>query len=744
MKKLSVPKIKQFFKELNYRHYICVAITAGFIIFTALVFPYAFGRIIEAIRDFGRSIGYWFVESFGLPGYVAPSVTSMSKMPFTLSDNFPSSWEAFKTSWGNYWTLFGDSKNFIAYLGTFQTGARGFLIALTVLIPLLIFLAILVYVSLKKNDKRHVGDSKPLRIFKKVSNVTYRPAKAWLISFKDFLKDNKFYLYIWAVILMFSFNFFSIVIEGIAYYYYFVSSLDTASLYGQFYKLLLDLSVMYKFIPLWGWIIIGCIIFNAIRKYLGYQKLKHHEKKNCGFINERGVFSLIVAPMRQGKTKFSTSMALSMEVGLRKMAYDVILESDLKFPYFPWLNFERSLKWAMDKGSVYNLATAKRFVLSKMMKFYKHPKEKYIFDYDFRRYGLEYDNARYIEKLQDVLTDYAQAYFVYICQTSLIISNYAIRVDNVFKTKGNFPKWKSKFFKIDSRYAEVHSRHSHIIDYDTLRLGKKVCDNSQFAFEFGVLDITEIAKECLNQVEMQGIDKDADESNPKNDGFVDWVKMCGHNANIAYRCFLKIFSDDQREQNLRAGLREVGEILRVEDVEKDKLAMPGFSLGEILYAVHCFIIKKLHMEVRYNKENCNFLLYYILHTIASKIEAYYNRIYGIFGYEVMKVSIQDGAQENEKRMHKYYISNKKDLSKRYATDCLGDMLSVRALRATLGLDKTPTYKSVRATKDELDMQNSHFIMRVNEKLSEKLNNVSSKPSKPKIHPLIQQRIQQNR
>lgn len=744
MKKLTVPNIKNFFKELNYRHYICVVITAVFVVVSALVFPYAYGRIAEAFRDFGRSIGYWFVKSFGLPAYIAPSVTTLSKMPFTISDKFPSSWEDFKVAWDKYWEVFANGENFLSYLNTFQSSARGLSIALSVFVPVCIAFFVLLYVALNKNVGQYVGDSKPLRVFKRISDKTYVPAKARAIEFKEFVKSHKCYLYIWGVIWAFNFNLFSIAVECAAYYYYFVSSIDVASLYTQFYKLLLDLSVMFKFIPAWGWMVIGCVLFNAFRKYIGYKKLNHHEAKNCGFINERGVFSLIVAPMRSGKTKLSTSMALSMAVSLRRMAYDVILESDLKFPNFPWLAFECSLMKAMDKGSVYNLATVKRFVLSKMMKFYKHPQRRYVFGYEFYRYGLEYDNAKYIEKLEDVLVEYAQAYFVFVCQTSLIVSNYSIREDDELVTRGNFPKWNSEFFKIDSKYAEAHSRHSHILDYDIVRLGKKVCDNSKFAFEFGVLDITEIAKECLNQVEMQGIDKDSDESNPKNDGFVDWVKMCGHNANIAHRCFLKIFSDDQREQNLRAGLREVGEILRVEDVEKDKLAMPGFFLGEILYAIHRAIITKLHITVRYNKENCNFLLYYLLHTLASKIESYYKRIYGIFGYELMSVSIQDGAQENEKRMYKYYISNKKDLSKRYATDCLGDMLSVRALRASVGMDKTPTYKSVRATKDELDLQKSHFIMSINEKLSESLNVIDSKRNKAKIHPLLQKKLRQSK
>ena len=211
------------------------------------------------------------------------------------------------------------------------------------------------------------------------------------------------------------------------------------------------------------------------------------------------------------------------------------------------------------------------------------------------------------------------------------------------------------------------------------------------------------------------MDRTSDETNQKNDGFDDWVKMCGHLATVDFTCFVSIYCDDQREQNLPASLREVGEILRVEKNEKDLLAMPGFFIEEIYHKIASTLLEKLHKKCRYNQGG-NSLLYYILHTILSKMENYYQRVYNIFGYEEMTVSVQDGVQDNEKKNHKFYISNKKDLSKRYSTDCMSDILAVRTLRAMWGLDDVEKYSSERATADEIKKQNSFFINRITEQL----------------------------
>ena len=134
----------------------------------------------------------------------------------------------------------------------------------------------------------------------------------------------------------------------------------------------------------------------------------------------------------------------------------------------------------------------------------------------------------------------------------------------------------------------------------------------------------------------------------------------------------------------------------------------------------------LHKKVRYNQGG-NSLLYYILHMVLSKIESYYNRIYNIFGYDVLNVSVQDGAQDNDKKMHKFYISNKKDLSARDSTDCLSDLLAVRALRAAWGLDDSPSFPNNKATVDDFKKMNSYFFNAAIKELDKKKTENKKEP-----------------
>lgn len=730
--------MKNFFKNLNYRHYICIGITVAFILISIFCFPYAVPRLIESFCDFGLSIAYYFTELFGIEGLISPTVINLSDMPFTIFDSFPKTWEEFTGKWDTYWQEFGDSNNFIDYILSLRVVLKVLSRVLILALPIVLLFILLVRSIINKKNVRHNEDTKPLQVFKKLSAKVYIPTKTFILEFIEFVKEYSLtlpqltkpkpgdiverselkYYQIWALIWLLNFNIITICVEFLSFYFYFVISFDFLSIYQQVYKLLLDLSVMVEFIPIPVWIVVALWVVDKIRKKIGDDVNWHHELMNRGFINERGVFTLITAPMRGGKNKLEVSFTLSREVMFIDNAYKIILKSDLKFPYFPWINFENSIQRAMKNGSVYNLATCRRFVHSKMKKFYKRPLKRNLWHYDYERYGMEYDNAKYIESLEEVLSNYAQAYFIYVEKSSLIVSNYSIRVDTLLDTIGNFPLRNTDFFKRDSRLVDVLSKHSHILNYDVLRLGKKVADESGFAFEFGIIDITEIGKERLNMVESQELRKMDEETNQKNDGFDDWVKMCGHNATIDYQCFVSIYADEQRDENLPASLRQVGEIIQIDDNEKGLLAMPLFFVEELLHSFLHSKFMNLHKEIRYNRGD-NTLLYHIIHTVVSKFEGYYDRIYGQYGYEKMKVLVMDGRKEKEATAHKYFISNKKDLSKRYSTDCLSDLLAVRALRAVWGLSKEPEYESDRAVLEELKNQNSYFINRTVDLLSEK-------------------------
>lgn len=751
MRKITRQELKTFFKNVDYRHYICIGITLCFVLMLVFVFPHAVPRLWESLRDFGLSIAFYFTNLFGFSGLISPSVTSLSKMPFSLPDFFPATWEEFKIKFVAYWQAWADGQNFLDYIFSLRKGALIFAYVMTFLIPLFLIVVLVIRKMLKKQNNRYNEDTKPLKEFKKFSDKTYRPAKAWILSFIDFIKGYKLYFpskklrrgdvpqepsgiaywEIWAFIGLLAFNGITIFFELIAYYYYFVFSFDVLSLYTQVYKLLLDLSVVIKFVPVPVWVVLGLIIFELLRKRRGYDELWHHELMNRGFINERNVFSIAVAPMRKGKDKFMTSMALSKEAMYREQCVKIMQRADLKFPYFPWIVFERNIFKAVERGIIVNLAQMREYVrhvercfsisLKKrtagkacrryLKRTYGYTGKNLCYDYDINRYPLEYDNAKYIEKLFDVLCDYGQAFFIYIVRTSLIFSNYPIRVDSQLQSVGNFPLWDDEFFHVRSRDVEARSRFCKNLNWNFIRLGKKLGSEPDFAFEFGIINITEIGKERPNKVESEGIKKISYETNPKNDGFNDEVKIVGHGGTVDYYCFADINGNDQRDEAVPATLLGAGEILRIEENEKDKNTLPLFFVEEVFHDLISKIFNKLFRLQRFNKGN-NTLLYYILHTIISKYDGFYCRRVGTFGYERMTISVQDGNKQNEKIKHFYYISNKKDLSNRYATDCFGDVLAIKGLKATKGIDDIDSFDNVRLSDKNSRYQNAYLYPRI--------------------------------
>lgn len=107
--------LKFFFKTFNYRHYICLAITIGFVLVTVFVFPYAPLRIGESFRDLGNSFLFYLTELFGLNIHGTLTVTQYSSMPYKLPFNLPSTWTDFQAAWHTYWQLIISAENFQAY-----------------------------------------------------------------------------------------------------------------------------------------------------------------------------------------------------------------------------------------------------------------------------------------------------------------------------------------------------------------------------------------------------------------------------------------------------------------------------------------------------------------------------------------------------------------------------------------------------------------------------------------------------
>lgn len=725
-------------------HILCFVITVG-VLACGLLFPYALGRLIESVRDFGLSVGYWFCEFCGIEHHITPTVITMPKIPFfspsapdtppTPSLPLPTTWDGFKADWTAYWRLWADMDNFVAYCTGIGDMLYVVLIAALVLLPFILLLRVLLRRYLRTPNNNYDSDSKPLRVFKRLL-FYLSPVKPWCISFFAFIRERRGYWLSWLLLWLFYFNAYTIVIEFFAFYFYFTAALDVGSIYRQIYKLFLDLSPAFMFIPLWVWGIVALVLLDRFRKAIAYNRLRHYEMYNRGFINARPLVAMVVGTMGKGKTTMLTDMCLSTEVMFRDKALEKLLENDLKFPHFPWLKFELTLRAAMACHEVYNLATCRRFVrllrrfvplcggldtasmksIRRHLQYHRRTTVDFtalsLWSYDSDHYGLTYDDKLQTVNLWDVLETYAQLYFIYITQSSLLVANYSIRTDCLLSDLGNFPLWNTDFFRRDSRLIDSFSRHAHILDFDFLRLGKTVLKNNphRHALEFGVVAVSEIGKERRNALELRerGVKLSDGDTNQKNDGFNDGLKMRRQAATVDNFAFLKIISDEQRPESFGADARDMFDVIHIDDRSDDGLAMPFFSLGELLYSFVLGRFQAFYTEYRFLRGD-NTLLMFLVKSIASGIEHYYTRIHNRFNYNVLRVQVESGLLDGKYKDSKYFLCWKKIYSKRFATDCMSAFWEERALRSPVGLGDLREYKTAKATWDELKSQNSYFV-----------------------------------
>lgn len=221
------------------------------------------------------------------------------------------------------------------------------------------------------------------------------------------------------------------------------------------------------------------------------------------------------------------------------------------------------------------------------------------------------------------------------------------------------------FFERDPCLLRTYSRHSHIIDYDMLRLGKKVVKDSGAYFEFGVIVISEIGKERGNMVENMGIKKISDSCNRKNDLFEDRIKLIRHTAMVEHFPFVKVLFDDQRPESYGANGRELCTLINISD-SKEKLAMPFFAIGELLNWKATSVFERNYSEYRYTRSD-SILFMYLLKHLSAKILKRRKRIHNLYGYFKLTLELESGKQDGKKSESIYYVSK---------INILGDLLKI--------------------------------------------------------------------
>lgn len=683
-----------------------VALTIAFILLGTFVFRVAYCRTFEGLIDLYGSFKYYFCVLFGFPVDGIPPVAERSKV-LNWDVILPADFETFKANCISFFRLFISKENFLSWLS--ETGQKTGKISkiIIIILPCILALWVALKTLYKKHNTKHNIDTLPLRVYKTVTRYTTEPLKRFVGQYAAFVKEHIFIWIIWLVIWVFNLNFATIIIEFFAYYFYFAVSFDFGSIYTQIVKLIIDLQVIVKYVPFWVILIFIWLLFERWRRNLALAKLRRMENSNRGFINDLPIVSMTCGSMGKKKTTIITDMTLSQEIMFRNVAYGKLQETDMKFPNFGWIAFEMELRKCMEHGTVYNLATVKEWVKLKRSRYEKHHDDSLqLYGYDSKRYGLYYRDGLKTSYIFDVLSTYAQLYFVYVIQSSLIVANYSIREDNRLIDGGNFPVWNTDFFSKTPR----PSRHAHILDFDVLRLGKKVLENNPNAgsFEFGVVAITEVGKERGNNLELKEVKKGTEETNQKNDLFNSWLKICRHSATIDNYPFIKVFTDEQRPSSWGADARELCDIVHIVSSGNTRLALPFFTIEEMLneWLFNWFI--NLYADFRFNRGD-NTLLIYLLKKVTA---FFYKRTviaYNIYGYSISNIEKERGTMDGKTEKKKYYLMHKKIYSQRFSTDCFSDYFNDIAKNTKIGLNDYMEYQTEKATVTELKMQNSYFI-----------------------------------
>ncbi|MDE7295800.1 MAG: hypothetical protein K2N84_00900, partial [Clostridia bacterium] len=613
-------------------HMIAAAMLAGILVLGCLRCSQAFLRFWESVRDFFHSCGYF--TQFPVP----PTVTGIS---YGMGEAAPRVWAEVVEVAKLFGSRFMSAENFFSYLGIVASGLMKFVyfflvFAVCVGLPF----GLCLYKSIKTQKRgEHNKPTKALLKFLRFEERVIAPCRRFIKGFGKFYRRHKLYSVSAIIIALYFMNAYALVLEALAWLFYFCLSFDLPSLGVQAIKLCYDVGIAFRLFPWWVWLIVGLYVFDKIRREIGYRRLEKREDQLRDFIDERPIVSMICAPMREGKTTLLASLLMSLEKKMRDDAKDGMRDIDMKFPRFPWIVLEKMIQKEMKRHRIFTLETTREWVAG-IFAMYKALKEDPRTLKSYRRwirkeYGLTFDNAFFgydtahlpmeyngglgKESIYTAIMNYAQLYVIYVSPTSMIASNFPVRLDDDYDDIGNFPRWDDDFFRKEPSSLEK-SRMSHVLVQDSMRLGKTKDPNNPYkdSLEYGVIGFTEVGKERGNQKDMEGVKRDSDEVNQKNDLFNSQLKLIGHSATVYFIPFIRFLCDEQRPESWGADARELCDIITLAEKSSDKILLPFFAVEEALYLVAKKIFGKLYDEQRYNRGDQT-LPMYLLKGIYKKI-----------------------------------------------------------------------------------------------------------------------------
>ena len=739
--------------------------------------PNVFLRTGEALRDLIYSVAY-------LLGFrVDPTVSSLS---VGTLESFPKVWSEFSGQLSETASRLVSGENFLDYLAFLAQGSRALIYILTFAVLGTVVFFIAVKVSLKRYNRDWNRQSRPLRIFLKIYESCFLPVRNFIRGFIHHFWERSPYRITVIVLAAFFLNLFTMPLEFLAWYLGFIVDFDLIGIGVQVIKLSWDLLLLVRTLPWWAWILVVLKGLDLWRREMGFRRLEAHEERFRKFASERAIMTIIVAPMRTGKTTLLAALQRTFVKIFRTEAKRGMREIDLKFPNLPWIVLEKTLQRAYRSHEVYTLSTVRKWadhicalhrqyqndpvkvrqICKRLEKKYgvpfrsstetacfhhrslkgkhrkiplpgtrKQTRRSILFGYDVSLWKPTYNGGLGEESVYDAIRDYAQLYFIYLTPV-LHVGNLPVRMDDDLEDNGNEIRWDDDFCRKDPSPLNK-SRLSHILDYDTMRLGRRVDPGGKYrnALEFGVVGMTELGKERGNQYDQKGLQASAPESNILNDLFNQDIKMRGHSANIYYFPFIRFIGDEQRASSINADLLQTGDRITILEHSKTKIVMPLFAIGEMLEVFAEEKLGKIFDEKVYNRGDQTLCLWILHNMIQKKIFDHYQRIRNIYGVFKLNLAITSGQDELFSSVKTTVVlSTRKCYANVFPSDVYQDLYDKKASRSETGISDMPCFADIHPEDGELDMMHSHAYTQwkmqfVEEQLIERLRAAEEKSAK---------------
>ncbi len=655
-------------------------------------------RLVGAIWDLLLSVAKYFLVVFGFPDVPIPEhVKEIPDVPFVPF--LPLNAEDFSGFWGRFLTTLFNGERFLLYNYRFL---NGFLNVQRFILPVVcLFLILKIWISGTADEENNDFGKKSRGVHavewlqRKVLVPTLTFLSSWWTSLRFWM------VLIWAIVVAAGLNLLTILVEAVASLFWFSVSVDLPFLYTGIYKLFLDLTIMFSTLPVLVWIVVGYVLFCLIRKFFAYKRLEQMEGANRAFLDKLPLCVLITGKIGIGKTTTNVNLSLTLQDAMRERILKNMMEIQAEFPLYKWEDFDHSIGFLFFCGYLRSKVET-REIFSKMIADVEHFPDLLAYPGP----GTFTDGVT-VKYLQDRLVDYAELQYMYRQQT-MIFSSYSVRVDDYFQDLGKMPFWGSDYFRSDPFDPQFAASRSHILDFDTLRLGKTVGDPPGGAWEFGILSHTEMGKDFGNTLTNKDLKSSDDAANIKNDMLIDRIKVLRHSATADHFPYARYIGDEQRPTSLGADALDLCDVVRLTECSKDKTAIRLLTIEQFFVDFFLSIWQGWYVRRRVHRADED-LPTWLLRRIVKRLYAWNAKMTQLFGYQEISCLIQDGADlDSEGKPDVIYSCFKKVRAARFSTDCFADVLAYRAKISGWSMTTAPTYEGPVASPEEIRAQHSYF------------------------------------